>query len=102
MSLTSDLYVVDLDVYETMRNQPGIPDLFFEDNFVRAVKKGVEKDLSTGESFVYSMNYQDQFYLIQYEQIRDIANKPMGYFFSISKRQPDEKFNSGQRFGVSC
>jgi hypothetical protein len=30
LSLTSDLYVVDLEVYQIMVNQPGVPDLFLK------------------------------------------------------------------------
>ncbi|WKY46680.1 diguanylate cyclase [Eubacteriaceae bacterium ES3] len=84
-SLTSDLYVVDLDVYQVMINQTGIPALFFENNFVREVKKGVEDDLASGDSFVYTFLYQDSYYLVQYNQIRDISGQKMGYFFSISE-----------------
>jgi diguanylate cyclase (GGDEF)-like protein len=85
LSLTSDLYVVDLEVYQIMVNQPGVPDLFFEDDFVSAVRMGVEKDLAKGQSFMYTLNYQDQYYLIEYDQIKDISGQAIGYFFSVSE-----------------
>jgi diguanylate cyclase (GGDEF)-like protein len=80
-SLISDDYVTDIDVFKITKSLSGMQDLYSDENFLQMMTAKVVSEMKTKDSFIVPVNYQGKYYIVQFEQVKDISGDPVGYIF---------------------
>lgn len=80
-SLVSEDYVSDIEVFEMMDNNGYGLKLYRDPDFLERLRHTVSDKLGNNESFSVSMYFEGKIYLIQYQEIKDLSNRSVGYLF---------------------
>ncbi|WKY48123.1 diguanylate cyclase [Eubacteriaceae bacterium ES3] len=80
-SLISNDYVSDIEVFEITKANSGILEIYSDPEFLKMMKAAVVSKIKTGESFTVSISYKGKYYIVQFEQIKDISGQQAGYIY---------------------
>lgn len=84
-SLVTDDYVSDIEVFEMMDSNENGPKLYRSPAFLEKLRHLVSDKLNEKKSFSVSLYFEGKIYLIQYQQIKDLSDKPVGYLFCFKE-----------------
>ncbi len=79
-SFISDEFVIEEDIYKFILDNNI---LYQDEKLVDMLKYEVQPMLETQESFCNFIKYEGNDYLVQFEAVHDIDDKPIGYLLSI-------------------
>ena len=95
-----ELYVYDVEILTKNEARPDGLKLHRDKAFQAELRKLVENDLRTKVPVTLAMDYDGKTYLVQYRQIKDISQEPVGYFFSYKEDREIQAFAAARKIVI--
>lgn len=96
----SDEYVYDVEILTKNEARPDGLKLHRDKAFQAGLRKLIENDLRTKAPVTLAMDYDGKTYLVQYRQIKDISQEPVGYFFSYKEDREIQAFAAARKIVI--
>lgn len=85
ISLVSEDYVSDREVFESLKNNPNGIRLFEDQSFLEKLRAVAKSYLRSGESFSATIEHDGQMIVAQYNALLTVSGNPIAYVFMIGE-----------------